>query len=195
MSIDGSAQDDEKKSLLKGTHFQKTQRSTEKPAGNAIKGELRDFDYDEIESDDSEEYNNDILDNISEAYTTWKNFKRSPKELWVILICKFFESLSFISEDITFMVFFGKEFALTEMECGQVYSMAAGLTFLYGIFFSGYLIDRAGIKACLLLGSLLLSISRVLLCVVHTQFALYLIMATVMPMGLSLCRSFLLSII
>lgn len=86
------------------------------------------------------------------------------------------------------MLFFGKEFGLTEYECGILYSMIAGLTFIYGLVFSGYLIDSAGIKACMLLGSLLLGISRILIVIVNKKFEIYLICTTTIPLGMSMCK-------
>jgi len=88
------------------------------------------------------------------------------------------------------MLFFGKEFGLTEYECGTLYSMIAALTFFYGLFFSGYLIDHAGVKACMLMGSLFLAVSRVLIVIINQKFDLYLICTTTIPMGMSMCKSF-----
>jgi hypothetical protein len=106
----------------------------------------------------------DSLDNFEEAFSAWRTFKKSPKELWIILMCKLFESFSFISEDFSFMIFF------------------------HGLFFSGYLIDNAGVKRCMLLGSFLLFVSRFLLCIIETKRDLYLLFTTITPLGLSLCK-------
>src|SRR5690606_22860069 len=94
------------------------------------------------------------------------------------------------SEDFTFMLFFSEEFGMTDIECGLVYSLGAVLTFFYGLFFSGYLIDNAGVKPSLLLGSLLLTISRLSLCFITTKQDLFIIFTTIVPIGLSLCKIF-----
>lgn len=86
------------------------------------------------------------------------------------------------------MLFFVEEFGLTEYECGILYSMIAGLTFIYGLFFSGYLIDSAGVKACMLLGSLFLGVSRILITMIDKKFDLYLICTTTIPLGMSMCK-------
>lgn len=138
---------------------------------------------------------NEDQDKLSEAYSSWKTFKRSPRELWIILICKLFESFCFISEDFVFILFFSNEFNLSEYECGVLYSMTAGLTFIYGLFFSGYLIDTAGVKTCMLLGSLFLAITRILLVIIDKKYDLYLICATTFPLGLSMCKDNLLIIV
>lgn len=77
---------------------------------------------------------------------------------------------------------------MTDIECGLVYSLGAGLTFVYGLFFSGYLIDNAGVKPCLLLGSLLLTITRLLCCFISHKRDLYIIFTTIVPIGMSLCK-------
>ena len=132
-------------------------------------------------------YIDESVGNITETFSIWREFKNAPKELWIILICKLCESFSFISEDFIFMIFFTDEFQLTDVECGTLYSMAAGLTFVYGLIFSGYMIDNAGVKNCMLLGSLLLSVARLLISTIDTKEDLYLVFSTVAPLGLSLC--------
>lgn len=104
------------------------------------------------------------------------------------MICKLFESFCFISEDFVFILFFGTEFNLSEYECGVLYSITAGLTFLYGLFLSGYLIDNAGVKMCMILGSMFLGVTRLLMAIVETKFDLYLICSTTFPIGLSMCK-------
>jgi len=128
------------------------------------------------------------FDTISKSYTTWANFKSSPFELWIILISKFFESWCFVTEDFTFMIFFTSEFGLSDYECGIFYSLIAALTFLYGLFISGYVIDNAGVKPALLLGCFFLTLTRLLVSLMHDKQTLYLIGYTIMPLGLSLCK-------
>lgn len=121
------------------------------------------------EIDSSSKESNEVLDNLTETLTVWKSLKNSPNELWIILICKFFESFSFLSEDFTFMLFFHDEFGLNDVECGTLYSFTAVLAFLYGLFISGFFIDYAGVKASLLMGSFLLSTARLLICFITTK--------------------------
>lgn len=60
------------------------------------------------------EYDSDKghIENLKIAYTSWNLFKDAPKELWVILYCKFIDSVCFISEDYIYMLYFHKEFDL-----------------------------------------------------------------------------------
>lgn len=156
------------------------------PAVDSLGLKMKDKQNESFEESDHE------ATHIKDVNTTWNNLYSAPKELWIILICKLFESFSFISEDFTFMLFFSEEFGMTDIECGLVYSLGAILTFIYGLFFSGYLIDNAGVKPCLLIGSLLLSITRLSCCFITSKRDLYLIFTTIVPIGLSMCNQILL---
>jgi dipeptide/tripeptide permease len=103
------------------------------------------------------------LKSISEAYSSWGLFKSSPRELWIILFAKFLESFGFIAEDLVFLLYLKEEIGLTQTESGLIYSLTACLTFVYGLLFSGYLIDKAGVRISLIIGSLCLTLAR--LCV------------------------------
>ena len=86
------------------------------------------------------------------------------------------------------MIFFSEDFGLTDMESGTLFSLTAALTLTYGLLISGYLIDNAGVKPCLLIGSFLLTLCRMSAVFVTSKRDLYLVMTTVAPMGLSLCK-------
>ena len=73
-------------------------------------------------------------------------------------------------------------------ETGTLYSLTAGLSFVYGLFFSGYLIDNSGVKPCLLLGSFLLAVSRLLIVIITEKLYLYIIFCSLVPLGMSLCK-------
>ena len=77
---------------------------------------------------------------------------------------------------------------MDEYESGRLYSMAAGLTFLYGLFISGYLINCAGVKTSLLFGSLLLTTSRLLFTLADDKIYVYILFSTTIPLGMSLCK-------
>jgi dipeptide/tripeptide permease len=145
----------------------------------------------EVTSDSDSNKSKNSVDDIQETYMTWKTFHNSPRQLWVILICKFFESLSFITEDFIFFLFFQNEFGMDQFECGIVYSLAAIMTFIYGLLFGGYIIDCGmGVKPCMLLGSLLLAIARFLPVILTSKNEVYIVMATIVPFGMSLCKAF-----
>ena len=112
---------------------------------------------------ESSDFEANTKTSISDAFGTWKLFRQSPWDLWLILIAKLIESFAFISEDLVFMMLLKEEILLTQQEAGTVYSITAGLTFLYGLVISGYLIDKGGVKFSLVLGSFFLTCARFLL--------------------------------
>jgi len=67
-----------------------------------------------------------------------------------------------------------------------LYSIAAGLTFLYGFIISGYLIDRGGVKLSMVLGSLMLTGARFLLAFGKEKWIIYVVFTTLTPLGMSL---------
>ena len=79
------------------------------------------------------------------------------------MFAKFLESFGFIAEDLVFLLYLKEEIGLTQTESGLIYSLTACLTFVYGLLFSGYLIDKAGVRISLIIGSLCLTLAR--LCV------------------------------
>jgi predicted MFS family arabinose efflux permease len=68
----------------------------------------------------------------------------------------------------------------------MLYSITAGLTFLYGLLISGYLIDRGGVKLSLVLGSLFLTSARFLVTFGQAKWLIYLTFMTLIPLGMSL---------
>jgi predicted MFS family arabinose efflux permease len=68
----------------------------------------------------------------------------------------------------------------------MLYSITAGLTFLYGLLISGYLIDRGGVKLSLVLGSLFLTSARFLVTFGQVKWLIYLTFMTLIPLGMSL---------
>jgi hypothetical protein len=143
---------------------------------------------DKLEESSKSEESNDIIDNLAQTLNVWKNFKNSPSSLWIILACKFIESFSFITEDLTFMLFYHDEFGMDDVECGLLYSMCALLIFFYGLLISGFIIDTAGVKVSLLLGSALLTTARFTITFTKSKTLLYIAMTTIAPLGFSLCK-------
>lgn len=119
-----------------------------------------------------EELYEDNATSISEAYGSWALFRNSPRELWILLTLKLFESFAFISEDFVFLLYLREEPSfggLTEFQAGVLYSLTAALTFIYGMLFSGYLIDTAGVRCSLIAGGFLLTLARLAVAVATSQ--------------------------
>ena len=109
------------------------------------------------------------LDKYSQAYLYWTEFRYSPKELWILLICKMLESFAFASSTYVYIFFLDSQFKMTSFEAGIVYAVVSFLTFVYGIFFSGYLIDNTGDRVSLSVGTLHLFISLCLVVLISER--------------------------
>ncbi len=70
----------------------------------------------------------------------------------------------------------------------MVYSITAGLTFIYGLVISGYLIDKGGVKLSLVIGSFFLACARFLMTFATEKWVVFLTFTTLIPLGMSLCK-------
>lgn len=76
---------------------------------------------------------------------------------------KLVSSLMFLIDDLTFLVFCEYEFGMTQQEAGILFCVSAIFLFAYGLTISGYLIDKLGVKYSLMLGFLMVTISKFML--------------------------------
>jgi MFS family permease len=112
--------------------------------------------------------------------------KHAPRELWLIYVLKFFESYAYFMIDYTFTIYLSKVFELTDKQAALLYGSVGILTLFYGFIFSGYIIDRFGVKTALILGSTALFIGR-LFGAFTTNFNVFLVVIlTAGPLGFSL---------
>lgn len=133
------------------------------------------------------------LESITNTISIWAQFKSSPKELWILLLCRFIEVVCFVSEDYVFILMLTKEFSFTNSGAGKMYSVIALSTFFYGLFISGFLLDRYGVRVSLIVGSLSFSIARLLCVMIVDKFYLITVLATFLPFAISSCKSSLLN--
>lgn len=74
--------------------------------------------------------------------------------------------VSFVSQDYIFILMLTKEFGFSDGGAGRMYSLIALATFFYGLFISGFIMDRYGVRTALILGSFALTVSRFLTAVI-----------------------------
>lgn len=72
-------------------------------------------------------------------------------------------SLTFLIDDLTFLVFCEYEFGMSQQEAGILFCVSALFLFAYGLTISGYLIDKLGVKISLALGFIALTIAKLVL--------------------------------
>lgn len=68
----------------------------------------------------------------------------------------------------------------------MLFCISALFLFLYGLSISGYLIDTMGVKFSLVLGLIMVTITKFALTFIETKTQLFFIMSTIGPFGISL---------
>jgi len=126
---------------------------------------------------------------ISEAYQSWARFRHSSRELWLLLFVKLIESFAMTSEDLVFMLYLREEM-FTQREAGLLYSATALLIFVYGVTLAGFLIDAAGVKASLIVGSLCSLLARAVIGLARDKTEIQVAFLTLVPLGMALCKAY-----
>eukprot|EP00397_Hematodinium_sp_SG-2012_P065362 GEMP01094864.1.p1 GENE.GEMP01094864.1~~GEMP01094864.1.p1 ORF type:complete len:192 (+),score=33.28 GEMP01094864.1:187-762(+) len=118
----------------------------------------------------------------SSSRTISSPFADSPRELFTIFSIKYLESYSYFVLSYTLILFLSKEFGFTDIEAGWAYGFYGMLTSVYG-FLMGTVIDCIGVKCALVIGMLILLLSRIALAACTDLHMLLLILFTFLPMG------------
>lgn len=111
--------------------------------------------------------------------------RNAPPELWIVYLIKFLESYAYFSMSVALVLYLSKEFGMNDQQAGNVYGWFGLLVGVFALL-AGFIVDIIGVRASLILGSVLLLISRGVLSFttdVNTALAmLYLLL----PLGMSL---------
>ena len=75
---------------------------------------------------------------------------------------------------------------MTPSEAGILFCISACCLFVYGLTISGFIIDKIGVKGSLLLGLTLYACGKFILVFAETRLQLYVVMTTVLPLGISI---------
>lgn len=104
----------------------------------------------------------------------------------IIGVLRIFESFCFFTSSMALPLFLEEEFKFDKFSSIFLFSFYGILTTLLGVFFSGHMTNRFGIKKSMLLGFALIATSRLWLAGSYGQGAVFLNMWTLMPLGTSL---------
>lgn len=107
-------------------------------------------------------------------------------ELWLIFIFKFFTSLVFLIDDLTFLLYCLYEFHMTVWETGVLIFCTAICVLVYGLTITGFIIDKLGVKFSLFIGFVLYTMAKFFLIFIDNRAQLYFIMLTLFPFAISL---------
>lgn len=75
---------------------------------------------------------------------------------------------------------------MTPSEAGILFCISALCLFCFGLTISGFIIDKVGVKGSLILGLTLYAVGKFILVFAETRLQLYIIMTTVIPLGISI---------
>lgn len=92
----------------------------------------------------------------------------------------------FVIDDLTFLLYCQYEFNMSTSEAGILFCISAVCLFIYGLFLTGPLVDKCGIKTSLLIGISLYTLTKFLFIFIEYRWQLYFIMTTIAPFGISI---------
>jgi MFS family permease len=82
---------------------------------------------------------------------------------------KFFTSLIFLIDDLTFLLYCEYEYHMTQSEGGVLFMSSALCLFTYGVILAGPIIDKMGVKLSLVLGLACYGLAKFLLIFLDTR--------------------------
>lgn len=82
---------------------------------------------------------------------------------------KFFTSLIFLIDDLTFLLYCEYEYHMTQSEGGVLFMTSALCLFTYGLILAGPIIDKMGVKLSLILGLACYGLAKFLLIFLDTR--------------------------
>lgn len=122
---------------------------------------------------------------MGDMMRSFRSLSRSPRELWMVFVLQFIESLAYFSMSMDLTLFLSEDFEMTDVEAGLVYGMFGGLTTGFG-FLTGFLIDNLGVKLSLITGYMFLIAARFTLAFTTDKAFVYVALYGLMPFGSAL---------
>ncbi len=111
--------------------------------------------------------------------------KGAPRELWIVYFLKFLESYAYFSMAYILVLYLSREFGFSDIEAGWAYGLFGMLISVYGLLI-GFVIDNMGVRRSLILGAVLLLISRFIMTVTDSTFVMSAMLYTILPIGTAL---------
>ncbi len=129
------------------------------------------------------------MSRMSKAFSTFidsfRVLKGAPRELWIVYLLKLLESYAYFSMSYVLVIYLSREFGYTDIQAGWAYGIFGTLISVYGLFV-GFVIDNLGVKLSLVLGSVLLLISRFVMATTSSEPVLLFMLYGLLPMGTAL---------
>ena len=111
--------------------------------------------------------------------------KESPPMLWVVFVVMFFESVAWFSVSMILKTYMVDNLGFTDVSAGLHFGARGLLTTVIGVLL-GVPIDKFGVRPALILGTLLLFVSRLSFGLAQSQWFFLMNLYVINPMGNSL---------
>ena len=122
---------------------------------------------------------------VADLQSRYAPLRRAPRELYLVYLMKLLESYGYFSFSLIMVLFLSDEFGQTDAQAGWVYGLFGMMITLYGLCV-GVLIDNFGVRKSLILGSVLLLISRFSAMLTTSMGLMYVNLFFLMPLGTAL---------
>ena len=122
---------------------------------------------------------------VADLQSRYAPLRRAPRELYLVYLMKLLESYGYFSFSLIMVLFLSDEFGQTDAQAGWVYGLFGMMITLYGLCV-GVLIDNFGVRKSLILGSVLLLISRFSAMLTTSMGLMYVNLFLLMPLGTAL---------
>lgn len=109
-----------------------------------------------------------------------KEINEAPRELWLIFALKFLSSYAYFSLSLILTIFLTNEFGMSDTAAGWAYGAYGVMSTFFG-FLCGWFIDYLGVRASLLVGSLVGAAARLVVALTLSRHTAMLMLYTCLP--------------
>lgn len=122
---------------------------------------------------------------LLQVSSNFQQIKSAPRELWIIYILKLFSSYSYFALSLTLTLFLSLEFGLSDVDAGWSFGVYGVVATISGVI-CGWVIDYLGVRLSLIVGSILGTLSRIVLAFTSSRTVALTLLFSVLPFSDSL---------
>eukprot|EP00741_Cyanophora_paradoxa_P001124 tig00000459_g1084.t1 len=108
--------------------------------------------------------------------------KSAPRELWLTYFLKFLESYAYFAVSYIFVIYLSDEFGFSDAEASWIYGLF-GTIYALASMLMGSVVDNLGVRRSLIVGGIVLTLSRLALALTASRTVVYVIAFGTLPLG------------
>eukprot|EP00386_Alphamonas_edax_P001755 GDKI01005268.1.p1 GENE.GDKI01005268.1~~GDKI01005268.1.p1 ORF type:complete len:481 (+),score=106.72 GDKI01005268.1:117-1559(+) len=108
--------------------------------------------------------------------------KHAPRELWICYLIQFLDSWAAFSLDYVFVKFLTDEVGFSDQATGLIYGLFGIAVLMVGVSL-GFVIDNLGVRRCLSIGSAMLALSYLAVCLLHSSKWMLAVLLIALPIS------------